>query len=61
MVDNTMNKVKDPVSEELQNSFKNYYRLLYLQPPLENELQIEAFLNFLNVPTVISLRNIIKP
>lgn len=62
--DSTIYKIRDPVSknihykqDELQNTFKKYYKSLYTQPQLEGEQQISEFLKSLNLPELSEEQN----
>lgn len=63
--DNTIYKIRDLNSKniqykqnEIQKTFlKKYYKLLYTQPPLEDEQQIGQFLDSLNLPVITVEQN----
>lgn len=62
--DNTIYKIRDLNSKniqhkqnEIQKTFKKYYKLLYTQPRLENEQLIGQFLDSLNLPVMTEEQN----
>lgn len=62
--DNTIYKIKDIDSktiqykqEEIQRTFRKYYKCLYTQPQLEGDQKIEDFLKSLNLPAMSGEQN----
>lgn len=62
--DNTIYKIRDTDSktiqykqEEIQRTFRKYYKHLYTQPQLEGDQQIADFLNSLNLPSISQEQN----
>lgn len=63
-VDNTIYKIKNPTTKviesklgKIQESFETFYRTLYSQPQGSDEIQIEAFLNSLDLPKLTNSQN----
>lgn len=62
--DNSIYKICNPQTKviqhgiaDIQRSFVVFYKELYSQPHVDNDLQIEAFLNSLNIPTITEEQN----